>query len=236
MKRLIMCAMMIVLTMFGTIGRSEWTEIPLRFNSNNDIEAFGHAYARKMPGNETYIIGRVIFKNRSDWDKWIQEAYISVFTEQEDGTTVNNTVLGEQKKIAPKIVERCGGMASMSFSGIVLEIPLEGLACQLNEKSVNSPFICSPRGIEKADIREDNNKNLVLSIQLDNPIKCDYDIGWGVIDKNGVLEWYEAGIMEEGEYKASITIPNDFRSGYLDNVVDIESAFAELYVHIDTYK
>ena len=211
---------------------AEWKEIPLNYNPEK-MKVYGHAYASEMPGGEIYIIGRAMLENLGKFDRRIKSAYITVFTEEADGKRINMTVLGEEKKIAPKIVERNGGLAAMSFSGIVRGLPVENLACGLEENSVNSSVICSPRGIVEAEIREDERKNLVLHIKLEEPIECDYDVGWGIIDKNGVLQWYEAGLMLQGDQEASMTILCDLREGFVDDVESIDYAFAELYVHVD---
>ena len=229
MKKMVLTLMM-VLILLGNSASAEWKEIPLRYDTDNDLWAIGHAYASEMPGGEVYVVGRAIFENESILDRWIESAYITVFTEKSDGTEVNMTVLGEETKIAPKIVERKGGMASMSFSGIVRGIPYENLACRLNETSIASPVICSPRGVVEAEVYEDERKNLILEIKMEEPIECDYDIGWGIIDKNGTLQWYEADSMLLGSDTANLKIPSELREGYVDSVESIDYAFAELYV------
>ncbi len=122
----------------------------------------------------------------------------------------------------------------MSFSGIVRGIPMENLACQLNETSMRSPFICSPRGVVEAKIYEDKDKDLNLQILFDDPIEVDYDVGWGIFDKDKTLLWYEADCIPQGSKEATLRIPFELRAGYLGSIEDIDYAFAELYVHIDT--
>lgn len=232
MKR-IMTHVVILWAMILMIGHgasmAEWQEIPLYFEGDQELEYKGHAFATEMPGDIVYISGRLTIKNNTDKDRWFSKAGMIVLDEGENLITV----LGDTLKLTPKIVEKRGGLSFMSFSGIVRGIPVEDAACRFESSSQVSPFICSLYDKVPLTFSENENKDLILKIELDKAPWYDCDVNWWIIDKSETLQWYEASTLEAGVKTAELKIPAELRKGYVDEIDQIGVAFADVYIHLD---